>query len=176
MRFIVLAALLSLISCGPKPTTLEDFPTRPITLPGGQVISVETMINDFEVVRGMMFRTSLASDRGMLFVHPKPEHYTYWMYQTLIPLDIIWLIRIATSWKWSPMPSLARRRPASAHSTAESRFRPTCSRSLVEWRENSDCSSVRVSNSDVRADACYPQVDMDSDQLRALLEQVSQAQ
>jgi hypothetical protein len=91
MRFIVLAVLLSLISCGPKPTTLEDFPTRPVTLPGGQVIHVETMISDFEVLRGMMFRTSLAPDRGMLFVHPKPDHYTYWMYQTLIPLDIIWL-------------------------------------------------------------------------------------
>jgi hypothetical protein len=49
------------------------------------------MISDFEVLRGMMFRTSLAPDRGMLFVHPKPDHYTYWMYQTLIPLDIIWL-------------------------------------------------------------------------------------
>lgn len=91
MRFIVLAILLSLISCGPKATTLEDFPTRPLTLPGGQVIRVETMTGDFEVLRGMMFRTSLAPDRGMLFVHLKPDHYTYWMYQTLIPLDIIWL-------------------------------------------------------------------------------------
>ena len=91
MRFIILAALLSLAACGPKATTLEDFPTRPITLPGGQVIRVETMISNFEVLRGMMFRTSLASDRGMLFVHAKPDHYTYWMYQTLIPLDIIWL-------------------------------------------------------------------------------------
>jgi uncharacterized membrane protein (UPF0127 family) len=91
MRFIVLAVLLSVISCGPKPSTVEDFPTRPVTLPGGQVIRVETMITDFEVLRGMMFRTSLAPDRGMLFVHQKPEHYTYWMYQTLIPLDIIWL-------------------------------------------------------------------------------------
>jgi uncharacterized protein len=91
MRYIVLAALLSLASCGPKATTLEDFPTRPVALPGGQVIRVETMISDFEVLRGMMFRTSLAPDRGMLFVHAKPDHYTYWMYQTLIPLDIIWL-------------------------------------------------------------------------------------
>ena len=91
MRFIVLAVLLSLTSCGPKPSTVEDFPTRPITLPGGQVIRVEPMISNFEMLRGMMFRTSLAPDRGMLFVHPKPEHYTYWMYQTLIPLDIVWL-------------------------------------------------------------------------------------
>jgi len=92
MRFLLLAALLLLTCCGgTKPTSLEDFPTQPVTLPGGRVIRVETMIDNFQLIRGMMFRTYLAPDRGMLFVHPKPEHYTYWMYQTLIPLDIIWL-------------------------------------------------------------------------------------
>jgi uncharacterized protein len=91
MRYFLLAALLSLACCGPKATTLEDFPTRPITLPGGQVIRVETMISRFDLLRGMMFRSSLAPDRGMLFVHPKAGNYSYFMYQTLIPLDIIWL-------------------------------------------------------------------------------------
>jgi hypothetical protein len=88
---LLLAAALLLASCGPKPATLEDFPTRPVTLPGGQVIRVETMLTSFELLRGMMFRTSLASDRGMLFVEPKAGQYSSWMYQTLIPLDIIWL-------------------------------------------------------------------------------------
>jgi len=91
MRNLLLTALLILTSCGPKPTTLEDFPTRPVTLPGGQVIRVETMVDNIDLIRGLMFRTSLAPDRGMLFVHPKPGNYTYWMYQTLILLDIIWL-------------------------------------------------------------------------------------
>lgn len=27
----------------------------------------------------------------MLFVHPTPGHYPMWMFQTLIPLDIVWL-------------------------------------------------------------------------------------
>ena len=27
----------------------------------------------------------------MLFVHPSAGNYAYWMYQTLIPLDIIWM-------------------------------------------------------------------------------------
>jgi|SRR5580692_7676542 uncharacterized membrane protein (UPF0127 family) len=91
MRYLLLAVVLPLACCGPKPTTLEDFPTRPVTLPGGQVIRVETMVDNIDLIRGLMFRTSLAPDRGMLFVHPKPDLYTYWMYQTLIPLDIIWL-------------------------------------------------------------------------------------
>ena len=42
-------------------------------------------------MRGMMFRDSLAPDRGMLFVHPSPGAYVYWMYQVRIPLDIIWM-------------------------------------------------------------------------------------
>jgi uncharacterized protein len=91
MRYLLLAVALPLACCGPKPTTLEDFPTRPVRLPGGQVIRVETMVENIDLIRGLMFRTSLAPDRGMLFVHPKPDLYTYWMYQTLIPLDIIWL-------------------------------------------------------------------------------------
>jgi len=92
MRYLLLAALLALTCCGgPQATTLDDFPTRPLTLPGGRVIRVETEIDSFDVLRGMMFRTSLAPDRGMLFVYPRADHYQYRMYQTVIPLDIIWL-------------------------------------------------------------------------------------
>jgi uncharacterized membrane protein (UPF0127 family) len=42
-------------------------------------------------MRGLMFRKSLAPDRGMLFVYPSPNHYQVFMYQTLIPLDVVWL-------------------------------------------------------------------------------------
>jgi uncharacterized membrane protein (UPF0127 family) len=92
MRFLALAALIALAGCGgPSATTLEDFPTRPLTLPDGKVIRVETMMSTFDVTRGMMFRTSLAPDRGMLFVYPAPDHHSHWMYQTLIPLDMIWM-------------------------------------------------------------------------------------
>jgi uncharacterized protein len=88
---LLVALLLLACSSGPKPTSLEDFPTRPVTLPGGQVIRVETMIDNIDLLRGLMFRTSLAPDRGMLFVYPRPDHYQTFMYQILIPLDIIWM-------------------------------------------------------------------------------------
>jgi uncharacterized membrane protein (UPF0127 family) len=94
MRHLLLVVLLVavfLAGCGSKPTTLDDFATRPLTLPGGQVLHVETEISNFELLRGLMYRTSLAPDRGMLFAYPKPDHYQAWMYQTLIPLDIIWM-------------------------------------------------------------------------------------
>ena len=49
------------------------------------------MIDNVELLRGMMFRTQLAPIRGMLFVYPKPNRYQMFMYQTYIPLDIIFM-------------------------------------------------------------------------------------
>jgi uncharacterized protein len=40
---------------------------------------------------GMMFRTSLAPDRGMLFPYDAPREVAFWMKNTLIPLDIIFI-------------------------------------------------------------------------------------
>jgi len=49
------------------------------------------MRSDVELMRGLMFRESLAPDLGMLFIHPREDTFQYWMYQTKIPLDIIWM-------------------------------------------------------------------------------------
>lgn len=62
-----------------------------ITLPDGREIRAEALTRPEDLMRGMMFRESLAPDRGMLFVHTAPGRYSYWMFQCLIPLDIIWL-------------------------------------------------------------------------------------
>ena len=92
MRILALAASLAFLSgCGSKPSSHEDLGNRDITLPRGQVIRVETMMDPKDMLRGMMFRTSLAPDRGMLFVHVKTGQFGYWMYQTYIPLDIVWM-------------------------------------------------------------------------------------
>lgn len=88
---LLLAALLFLTCCGTNSTTVDDFPTRPVTLPGGQAIRVETMIDRIDMQRGLMFRTSLAPDHGMLFVYGQPALHQHWMYQVLMPLDIVWL-------------------------------------------------------------------------------------
>ena len=40
---------------------------------------------------GLMYKTSLKENEGMLFVFNKPGIYGFWMKNTLIPLDIIWL-------------------------------------------------------------------------------------
>jgi uncharacterized protein len=38
-----------------------------------------------------MFRDKLASDRGMIFFFPATGNYPFWMKNTLIPLDMIWI-------------------------------------------------------------------------------------
>lgn len=52
---------------------------------------VETARNDQEWTQGLMNRRELAADQGMLFVFPNAEVRTFWMKNTLIPLDILFL-------------------------------------------------------------------------------------
>src|SRR5260370_20021816 len=95
MRFTLLVsagvALWLLASCGRTASTFSDINTQDVTLPGGQTIQVERMMSTADQLRGMMFRTSLAPDHGMLYVHKDPGLYSYWTYQYEIPLDMIWM-------------------------------------------------------------------------------------
>ena len=44
-----------------------------------------------EQSRGLMFRESLAPNRGMIFPYDPPQAASFWMENTLIPLDIIFI-------------------------------------------------------------------------------------
>lgn len=90
MRYVVLLFLLALAACEKAPDP-DEFKLRQVRLASGQIIKVETMIDTVDLRRGMIYRTSLAPDHGMLFVHQKSDNYPYWMYHILIPLDIIWI-------------------------------------------------------------------------------------
>ena len=54
-------------------------------------INVEVVQKSEELSRGLMFRESLPDDAGMLFVFGRTDIYPFWMKNTLIPLDIIWI-------------------------------------------------------------------------------------
>jgi len=41
--------------------------------------------------RGYMFRTEVRPGEGMLFLFPAPDIHLFWMKNTLVPLDIIWM-------------------------------------------------------------------------------------
>ncbi|MDZ7627529.1 MAG: DUF192 domain-containing protein [Parvularculaceae bacterium] len=54
--------------------------------------TVEVVRTDEERSQGLMFRTSLADDAGMLFdFGPKPRPVSMWMKNTLIPLDMAFI-------------------------------------------------------------------------------------
>ena len=92
MRPLAVLFTSLLLSCrsGPAPSD-ATLPTIPVTLPNGVVVRAELATDPSDQQRGLMFRTSLAADRGMLFVFSKPGSHPFWMFQTLIPLDIIWM-------------------------------------------------------------------------------------
>lgn len=52
---------------------------------------VELATTPAKMSRGLMFRKNLDASKGMLFIFKKEGNYPFWMKNTLIPLDIIWI-------------------------------------------------------------------------------------
>jgi uncharacterized membrane protein (UPF0127 family) len=58
---------------------------------GAHRFTVEVAATAEQQERGLMFRNSLAPDRGMIFPYDPPQDVAFWMKNTLIPLDIIFI-------------------------------------------------------------------------------------
>lgn len=60
--------------------------------PWGQArFTVELAITPEEQARGLMFRESMPRGAGMLFLYDRPSTVSFWMRNTLIPLDMIFV-------------------------------------------------------------------------------------
>ncbi|SLN37583.1 hypothetical protein ROA7450_01802 [Roseovarius albus] len=53
--------------------------------------SVEVADDKVERAQGLMHRESMPKSAGMLFVYPEPQVVGFWMENTLIPLDMLFL-------------------------------------------------------------------------------------
>ncbi len=73
---------------------LQKFPTSELTIisaTGSHRFKVELAETPAQMTQGLMFRTSLAPDAGMLFDYKQPTVATMWMRNTLIPLDMLFV-------------------------------------------------------------------------------------
>jgi hypothetical protein len=114
VRFFA-AALLAVLACsGSKPEDATPVPAPPapgsstiapmsppqpdqrprvvMSAPNGDAaVRVEVVATPAAVEKGLMFRQFMPADDGMLFMMGKEYDWTFWMRNTLIPLDMIFI-------------------------------------------------------------------------------------
>jgi uncharacterized membrane protein (UPF0127 family) len=80
-----MATALACTACATAPASARN----PSVMLGGHHFSVEIAATPAEQAHGLMDRTSMPADHGMLFVFPQAQPLTFWMKDTLIPLDML---------------------------------------------------------------------------------------
>ena len=96
LTLLALLLLAQLAACGAGSTTAPAsqpaliFATITHTIKD-QSFTIEVADTDDKRQLGLMNRPSLPKNHGMLFVFDKPDYYSFWMKNTLIPLDLVYL-------------------------------------------------------------------------------------
>lgn len=101
---LLLVVVLLLAGCGGTETTgntggsstgASTTGLKPLTInaSGGEKVELQVEIadNDAERERGLMERTALGQNRGMLFVFDSEQTLSFWMKNTLIPLSVAYI-------------------------------------------------------------------------------------
>ena len=74
----------------PKPTGPKQVVY--VESPQGEVaVNVEVVATEAKIERGLMYREAMALDAGMLFLLKTERDWAFWMRNTLIPLDMLFI-------------------------------------------------------------------------------------
>lgn len=88
MHELLVAAALTVAAVLPSPN--PTLPTTHVIAPKA-VLSLETATTPEEQERGLMSRTALAEHTGMIFVFDRDAQVSFWMKDTLVSLDMIFV-------------------------------------------------------------------------------------
>ena len=97
---LVLSLLITAAACpspgdapgGAKPAKAAERGTVVLNAQGRTIrVDAEVVRSDEDRARGLMYRKSLADRQGMLFIFPTEEKQTFWMKNTYIPLDMVFI-------------------------------------------------------------------------------------
>ena len=61
------------------------------SIQGKQPFMVEVATTPEQMAVGLMFRADMPADEGMLFIYPSEQQVSFWMKNTLIPLDMLFI-------------------------------------------------------------------------------------
>lgn len=87
----LLGGLVMLAACSSaEDNAPQALPVKAMSL-GGQSLKVQIADDDAEREKGLMFVKAMAPDAGMLFVWPQAQERSFWMRNTFIPLDLLFL-------------------------------------------------------------------------------------
>ncbi len=92
IRFAAVLLLAAGALAGPEPAQAAGKATLEIiTRTGVHPFAVELATSDAERARGLMFRNELPEGQGMLFDFEHEQPVSFWMHNTYIPLDMIFI-------------------------------------------------------------------------------------
>jgi uncharacterized protein len=80
--------------CPRDPEPSLKLPTSEVTLkdaPGAPRVKVELATSEGQIQKGLMYRREMPEDAGMLFKLLDRSDHTFWMHNTCIPLDMMFV-------------------------------------------------------------------------------------
>ncbi len=78
---LLMASIIALSGCSPQPEVCF----------GDTCFMIDLAQTPKERQNGLMHKTAMDPDKGMLFLFDEEKIYSFWMKNTLIPLDMVWL-------------------------------------------------------------------------------------